>query len=115
MKLFFAPRHKQKEFLMSTKCKGCPKILMKNYFARRHDQPRPKKPGFWKNWLKLVFVEIETLLDYFWGGPATTGLDLERTGSLLDYMHFGPTGATYLPDLYRLPYPLEHLELLAAL
>ena len=54
-------------------------------------------------------MEIETLLDYFGGGPATTGLDLGRTGSLLDYMHSGPTGATYLPDLYRLPYPVEDL------
>ena len=40
----------------------------------------------------------------------TTGLDLGRNGSLLDYMHSGPTGATYLPDLYRLPYPVEDLD-----
>ena len=48
-------------------------------------------------------------MDYSGGGPATTGLDLGRTGSLLDYMHSGPAGATYLPDLYRLPYPVEDL------
>ena len=54
-------------------------------------------------------METETLLDYFRGGSDTTGLDLGRTGSLLDYMHSGPTGATYLPDLYRLPYPVEDL------
>ena len=58
----------------------------------------------------MFFVETETLLDYFGGGPATTGLDLGRTGPLLDYMHSGPTGATYLPDLYRLPYPVEDLD-----
>ena len=99
MKFSFAPRHEQKEMFMSTKGKIRPKTLMKNYFAPRHDQ----KTG--KNWLKLFFVEIETLLDYFGGGSATTGLELGRTGSLLVYMHSGPTGATYLPDLYRLPYP----------
>ena len=36
--------------------------------------------------------------------------DLGRTGSLLDYMHSSPAEATYLPDLYRLPYPVEDLD-----
>ena len=61
-----------------------------------------KKPGFGKNRLKLVFVETETLLDYFRGGLVTTGSDLGRTGSLMDYMHSGPTGATYLPESQQL-------------
>ena len=39
----------------------------------------------------------------------TTGLDSGGTGLLPDYMSSGPTGATYLPDLYRLPYPVEVL------
>ena len=61
---------------------------------------------------KLVFRETEALLDYFGGGPPTTGLDLGGTGLLPDYMSSGPTGATYLPDLYRLPYPVEDLAVL---
>ena len=90
---------------MGTKGKIRPQTLMKNSFAPRQDQ----KTGFREKLVtvKLVFMETETLLDYFGGGPATTGLDLGRTGSLLDYMHSGRTGATYLPDLYRLPYPVE--------
>ena len=48
-------------------------------------------------------------MDYFGGGPATTGLDLGIIGSLLDYMHSGPIGTTYLPYMYRLPYPVEGL------
>ena len=75
---------------MSIKGKIRPKTLMKNSFAPRHDQET-----VFKKMVKLVFVETEALLDYFGGGPATTGLDLGRIGSLLDYMHSGPTGATY--------------------
>ena len=48
-----------------------------------------KYTGFQEKLVKTFFVETETLLDYFGGGPATTGLDLGRTGSLLDYMHSG--------------------------
>ena len=58
---------------MGTKGKIRPQTLMKNSFAPRQDQ----KTGFREKLVtvKLVFMETETLLDYFGGGPATTGLD----------------------------------------
>ena len=59
----------------------------------------------------MFFVETETLLHgLLWGRAGYYWIRFgEDWITILDYMHSGPTGATYLPDLYRLPYPVEDL------
>ena len=62
-----------------------------------------KEAGFGKNWLKLVFVETKTLLDYFWGRAGyywirfgedwiTTGLHALRPN--WSYIFIGPVSFT---------------------
>ena len=60
-----------------------------------------------KNWFSGKLGHYWITLGEDW---ITTGLDLGGTGLLPDYMSSDPTGATYLPDLYRLPYPVEVLD-----